>query len=387
MKNPRKRLLPWGIGRAIDSIKKVDERGLLYTMEYKANYYKLEKYAALIANSKPGCSTFLVKNEQGEAILGRNYDFNHYRYNVKGEDKDITSLIIMVKTANPKAKYKTIGVVDAFWLDNAKGTFFENVPSDGKTDLTSFAMVPFLIMDGINEVGLATSIMHLPTENDWQEIEYRDENSLNEKEKEIAIIYHENGLRPDRYDFKVKNGALAINTVDHLTWKANKNLAVNQSEPNKKSILHPILMRHMLDYCKNVDEAIEMAKSYNLKSPLPDNDYHIMIADKSGRSVILEWINNEIHITESCHGTNYYLARDDHFGYGLDRDEVVMKELERKPVRNEEEVLQLCEKVSQNPFKKQYVGFTQWSSVYNLSRNTLKLVIFLDYDKKYEYKI
>jgi len=385
MANPRKRLLPWGIGKAIDSIKKIDDRGLLYFMDYKANYYKLEKYTAMIANSKPGCSTFVSKNDNNEYILGRNYDFNHYRYNKKGEDKDITGLILVVKTSNTKAKYKTLGVIDGFWLDNAKGSFFEGVPSDGKTDMTRLAMAPFIIMDGINEVGLATSIMHLPTENKWDEIEYREVESLSEDEKKIAIIYEEKGLVPDRYDYKVKNNALCINTKDHKTWKADKNLAVNQKDPNKKSILHPILMRRMLDYCKNVDEAIELAKSFNLKSPLPDNDYHIMLADKSGKSVILEWVNNEMKIVNTTFGTNFYLSREDHYGYGLDRYDVLKDSL--KETMSEDEVMKLCEKVSQNPFKKQYVGFTEWSSVYNLNKNTMKLAIFLDYEKQYEYKI
>lgn len=385
MKNPRKKLLPWGIGRVIDSIKKLDDRGLLYYMDYNANYYKLEKYVAMIADSKPGCSTFYTHDENGDAILGRNYDFSHYRFNKKTEEKDITSLILLVKTNNRKAKYKTIGVIDGFWLDSANGTFFEGVPSDGKTDMTRLAMAPFIVMDGINEVGLATSIMHLPTENDWQEVNYRDPESLDEKEKEIAIITDEKGKLPERYDYKVKNNALFINTEDKVTYKANKNLAVNQNEPNKDTILHPVLMRRMLDYCRNVDEAIELAKTYNIKSAIPDSDYHIMLSDKSGRSVILEWVDNKMNVVETSHGTNYYLSRDDHYGYGQDRDEVVTNNL--KDIMSEKEVMNLLEEVSQNPFKKKYVGFTQWSSVYNLNKNTMKLSIFLDYDKQYEFKI
>jgi len=384
MANPRKRLLPWKIGKTIDSIKKIDERGLLYYMDYKANYYKLEKYASLIANTKPGCSTFYTKNNEGESILGRNYDFNHYRYNVKGEDKDITSLIIIVKGENPKAKYKSLGVVDGFWLDFDKGRYFEGSPSDGKTDMTRLAMAPFVIMDGVNEKGLATSIMHLPCENDWQETNYRDPDSLDDKEKEIAIITDEENKRPDRLDYKVKSNALFINTKDHITLKANKNLAVNQDDPNKEKILHPILMRRMLDYCASVDEAINLAKSYNLISPLPDNDYHIMLADKSGKSVILEWVNNKLNVVNCNHGTNYYLSREDHYGYGQDRDDVLKEKLK---IMSQKEAMNLLEEVSQNPFKKQYVGFTQWSSVYNLDKANMLISIFLDYEKQYEYKI
>lgn len=384
-KNPRKRILPFGIGRAIDSIRKEDERGLLYFMDYRADYYKLEKYTALLTNS--GCSTFLAKCEEDKYLLGRNYDFSHYRYNKKGDPEDITSLIIVVRTSNPKAKYKTLGVVDGFWLDFAKGGFFEGIPSDGVTDMTRLGMAPFVIMDGINEAGLVTSIMHLPTENEWAEVEYKAPEDLNDEEKEIAIIYGQSGQKPDRFDIKVKNNALAINTADRLTWKANKNLSVDQHEEGKPTTLHPILMRKMLDFCKDVDEAVEMARSFNMKSPLPDNDYHIMVADKTGNSVILEWIDNELNVIETNHGTNFYLGREDHFGYGQDRDQVVEETLSGKNVLSEKEVLDLLEEVSQNPFKKKYVGFTQWSGIYDLNNASLNLAIFLDYGKTYRYKI
>lgn len=384
-KNPRKRILPFGVGKAIDGIRKEDERGLLYYMDYRADYYKLEKYTSMLTAS--GCSTFLAKNEEGNYLLGRNYDFSHYRFNKKGGPEDITSLIIVVRTDNPKAKYKTLGVVDGFWLDFAKGSFFEGVPSDGTTDMTRLAMAPFVIMDGVNEAGLATSIMHLPTENDWNETEYRSPDSLDEKEKETAIIYEKSGERPDRFDVMVKNNALAINTADRLTWKADKNHAVDQREEGKPTTMHPILMRKMLDMCGNVDEAVELAGTFNMKSPLPDNDYHIMLADRSGKSVILEWVNNELEVIETTHGTNYYLGREDRYGYGMDRDEIVEKTLNEKHFLSEKEAMELLEEVSQNPFKGKYVGFTQWSGVYDLSRASLKLSIFLDYDKSFDYRI
>lgn len=384
-KNPRKRILPIGVGRAIDGIRKEDARGLLYYMDYRADYYKLEKYTAMLTAS--GCSTFLTKNEEGNYLLGRNYDFSHYRFNQKGGPEDITSLIIVVRTDNPKAKYRTLGIVDGFWLDFAKGSFFEGVPSDGVTNMTRLAMAPFVIMDGVNEAGLATSIMHLPTENDWNEVAYRSPDSLDEKEKEIAKIYEKSGERPDRFDITVKNNALAINTADRLTWQADKNHAVDQHEEGKPTVLHPILMRKMLDQCGNVDEAIELAKTFNMKSPLPDNDYHIMLADRSGKSVILEWVNNELKIIETAHGTNYYLGREDRYGYGMDRDEIVAKTLSEKQFLTEKEAMDLLEEVSQNPFKGKYVGFTQWSGVYDLSRASLKLSIFLDYDKSFDYQI
>ena len=309
MANPRNFLLPPGIGRALDKMKKVDERGLLYYMDYKADYYKLEKFVDKIVN--PGCSTFLTKSLNGEMLFARNYDMCHWRYNRRGDPKDSTGLIIVVRCTNRKAKYKSLGVVDGFWLDVNKGRFFEGTLSDGKTNVTLMAAAPLAIMDGINDQGLAVSIMHLPTENEWNETAYIDFNSLTDDEKKLAKIYTNPGEKPPRLDYSVKKGAVAINTADRRSWTVNKNFAVKQSDPGKKTVIHPVLMRRMLDFAKNVDEAVEIAKSFNVQSPMRDNDYHIMVSDKSGKSVILEWVNNKLNVADAQQSTNFYLTRDD----------------------------------------------------------------------------
>ena len=383
--NPRKRPLPLGIGRCIDGIKKQDQRGLLYFMDCRADYYKLEKYVDLIAT--PGCSSFLAKSGSS-FLLGRNYDFCHYKFNEKTLPKDSTGLIIVIKASNPKAKYKSLGIADGFWLDFDKGRYFEGAPSDGKTDMTRLGMAPFVIMDGVNEAGLAASIMHLPTENEWTEIEYRSPDSLDEKEKATAIIYDRPGFRPQRLDSKVKNGALAINTADRLCWRANKNFAVCQNEPGKKSIFHPVLMRKMLDFCADVGEAVELAKAFNVRSPLPDNDYHIMLCDSSGSSVMLEWVNNELRVVPADHGTNFYLSRPDHYGYGYDRDGILNAALLSSPEgMNPARVMQTLEAAAQNPFKNPEAALTQWSAVYDLEKKSLLLSVFLDYENLYSFEL
>ena len=105
MPNPRFKPLPFGIGRAVDNLRREDERGILYFMDYTADYYLLERFADKIA-ATPGCSTFLTDNLKGQKLFCRNYDFSHYRFNKQGEPKDITVLVIVVRCANPRAKYK-----------------------------------------------------------------------------------------------------------------------------------------------------------------------------------------------------------------------------------------------------------------------------------------
>ena len=386
MPNPRIKFLPPKISGAVDGIKQLDSRGLLYYMDYSGNYYLLQKLVDRMTN--PGCSTFLTDKLGGGKLFCRNYDFSHYRYNKKGGPEDITGLIIVMRCANPKAKYKSIGIADGFWLDSEKGRFFEGSLSDGKTDVTKLAAIPFAVMDGANEAGLAVSIMHLPTENNWIEREYISPEEMTEDERKTAVILEVSGAVPERLDSKIKKNYLAVNTWDKKCWYADKNLAVNQQEAGKKTVIHPVLMRRMLDFAGNVDEAVEIARSFNVKSAMPDNDYHILVSDRSGKSVILEWIYNTLTITETIHGTNFYKARSDHYGYGYERDAVLEACLNKyKNGMSEEIAMRTLQLASQNSPEGSDVGFTQWSSIYDLDRNTLKLSVFMDYEQYYDFKI
>ena len=49
------------------------------------------------------------------------------------------------------------------------------------------------------------------------------------------------------------------------------------------------MLRMILDYASNVDEAVELIKNYNLHDSAKTS-FHYMIADASGKSAILEWL-------------------------------------------------------------------------------------------------
>jgi len=385
-KNPHAFLPPF-FGHTLSKIRREDDKGLLYYLDYHSNYYRLEKYLKYIA--QPGCSTFLTKKKgTNEYLLGRNYDLVHQKNNIdKGWDH-ATGLCIVVRCSNPKAKYKSLGTLDGYWMDYKHGQFFEGALDDGKTNVTPMAMAPFVIMDGLNEAGLAVSIMHLATENEWTEIPYKTPEELTEEEKKHKRILEKHGEVPSRYDTTIKSGCITLNTADKKAWKVNKNFACHQTEPGKQEILHPVLLRRMVDFAATVDEAIEIAKSYNVVSPLKDNDYHIFVADKSGRSVILEWVNNKLNVVETNHGTNYTMSRKDKFGYGYDRDEVLVKGLKRyKDGMSEEEATEVLHGAAQDVRIKKFTSISQWSLLYNLTKGEMKIRVFMNFDKAYTYKI
>ena len=66
-------------------------------------------------------------------------------------------------------------------------------------------------------------------------------------------------------------------------------------DPGKPSVIHSLAMRLILDYAKNTDEALELLKQYNIYFVM--ETCHLMIADATGKSVVVEFINGEMKTT------------------------------------------------------------------------------------------
>lgn len=66
-------------------------------------------------------------------------------------------------------------------------------------------------------------------------------------------------------------------------------VATDQKDSSKKNITSTTMLRLVLDYADDVDEAVELIKQYNLHDSA-NTSFHYMIADASGKSAILEWL-------------------------------------------------------------------------------------------------
>ncbi len=391
MSNPHMLVQDEKFNSLFDSIKRLDERGVLYSIECSHNYYELDEMIAMHVGGA-GCSTFTAKNTEGQCIMGRNYDYTHYKFNnetYKNEDK--TGLAIIVKNNFAGAKYKSIGVADGFWLDVKNGSMFEGCLDNGVNDISALALAPFLCMDGINDAGLAVSIMALPTECRWDEIDYVDPSTFDEKQMHLSerFIFDEPGKVPEKLSPRAFTGCIAVNTADKKAWKVYKNFATWQKDEGKKTILHTVLMRIILDNASCCKEAAAYAQNFNIKSAMPDWDYHILVTDKSGESLVFEWIDNKLVVLPLTHATNFYAGREDRYGAGYDRDKIVEGAQEKYEELgfSENAAKYALALASQNPFDKSSKGFTQWSNLYNLEEKSLKLWLFMDYEKSYDFKL
>lgn len=66
-------------------------------------------------------------------------------------------------------------------------------------------------------------------------------------------------------------------------------------------------IRLLLDRAADVEEAIGLLEGCDMHSDI-GRAHHLAISDSNGRSVVVEWIDDEMVVTESAVCTNHYLA-------------------------------------------------------------------------------
>lgn len=95
-----------------------------------------------IAEPEMGCSVFTARNEKGEHIMGRNFDYKNAP--------------CMIVRTTPENGYRSLSVVDT----NFMLWGFSSTPEKKDKALGSL-LAPYLCVDGINEKGVAIAVLEL----------------------------------------------------------------------------------------------------------------------------------------------------------------------------------------------------------------------------------
>lgn len=77
----------------------------------------------------------------------------------------------------------------------------------------------------------------------------------------------------------------------YMTYQGGEETVATSQDTDKPDFTSTTLLRLILDYADNVEEAAEIASSYDLHDSA-NTSYHYMVADASGKSAILEWTND-----------------------------------------------------------------------------------------------
>ena len=254
-----------------------------------------------------GCTAFIAKDENGDILYARNYDFRY-----------APSLLL---ETHAKGDYKSVSTVDMSFMGYDK----ERLPDDFKERLPLLA-TPYMPFDGMNEKGLAIAILLVP--------------------------------------------------------KADL-----PNDPKKITLNTTTINRLILNKAATVNEAIQYFCEYNIFFP---KEYycHYFIADQSGKSVIVEFWDGAMHITEENIATNFIAYN----GLNMDgntnpceRYNIVKSKLDINSgtLSTMEAASLLCDVAC-------YDGeshILQWSVVYNLSALTGMIFPGRDISKPYCFNI
>lgn len=233
-----------------------------------------------------------------------------------GRNFDYPETDTVMVYSRPKNGYASYAVADLEVMGIST-----NSSDDAPDSLTGrFLMLgaPYVVCDGMNDAGLGVSTLEL----------------------EIGELHQDTG-KPDLYVY--------------------------------------MAIRLLLDRCATVDEAVDMLKQYDVHSHA-DVRQHLFIADKSGRSVVVEWIGEEMFVNELDAVTNSVVTPGELYDKGADDRLPKLSEVltESGGVRTAEQARDLLDAVSQR-------DFTEYSCVYNLSKFSVDLYVDEDFDRAYYY--
>ena len=84
---------------------------------------------------------------------------------------------------------------------------------------------------------------------------------------------------------------------------------VTRQDTSKPDLTTTTAVQYLLKNAANIDEALALLKASDMNSD-PGSAYHFSMADATGRSVAVEYVDNQMVVTESPFVTNHYLCEE-----------------------------------------------------------------------------
>lgn len=147
-------------------------------------------------------------------------------------------------------------------------------------------------------------------------------------------------------------------------------------------------IRLLLDKAATVDEALGLLGQYDMHASM-GYMMHLAIADNTGRSVVVEYINNEMVVVETPVVTNFYLAEGEKNGIGTsqshERYDILMETLAAYDTTTTDGVRDALNSVSKDNFGE--FESTEWSVVFDLDNLTARYYHRENYAKNYTFRL
>ncbi|KIR03668.1 hypothetical protein P261_02483 [Lachnospiraceae bacterium TWA4] len=161
-----------------------------------------------------------------------------------------------------------------------------------------------------------------------------------------------------------------------------------EQDTNKPDLTTTTAVRMLLNKAATVDEAITLLKQYDLHGSM-GMMVHFAMTDTTGKSVVVEYIGNEMSVVETPIVTNFYLTEGEKYGIGTSqshaRYETLENTLEQKKTMNRFQVRDTLDSVSKHNFD-EYES-TEWSAVFQLDEGVVDYYHRENYTKSYTIAI
>ena len=157
---------------------------------------------------------------------------------------------------------------------------------------------------------------------------------------------------------------------------------------SKPDLTTTAAISYMLKNAANVDEALKLLESIDMHSDI-GAAHHYAMTDVSGRSVVVEYVDNKMVVTESPAVANHYLC-EQKLNVGLtegdDRyDRLCQRFDQTQGVMSEKQLTDAIAAVSQ-PQRKGFLG-TAWTMVMDLSHPSVTYYSLRHFDKPFHFAL
>ena len=165
----------------------------------------------------------------------------------------------------------------------------------------------------------------------------------------------------------------------------NDTISQNTEKPD---ITTTTAIRLLLNRAADADEAVELLGQYDFHASM-GYMVHLAIADSTGRSVAVEYINNEMNVIETPILTNFYLSEGEKNGIGTSqshtRFEILEQTLEESATMDSGQMRDALSSVSKGNFGE--FESTEWSVVFDQSALTAEYYHREDYGSSYAFTL
>ena len=182
----------------------------------------------------------------------------------------------------------------------------------------------------------------------------------------------------------INEKGLAIAVLD-----AGDKVVTKQDTP-KSDLTTTSAVQYLLKNAANVKEALELLRGIDMNSD-PGSAYHFSMADATGRSVAVEYVENQMVVTESPFVTNHYLC-EEKFQVGLHesdhRHEKLIEQYNAAGgMMNAKQLTETIASVTQLPEKGAIVGGTLWTMVMDLTHPSVTYYSLRHFDKPFHFEL